>query len=123
MSSESRRHATLPAQRPDVPHTVSASARGSTSSMTLELRQATSSFSSGSVRQSVRYMLPRPSATRNSLLVLGCAATVVSGKGKLITYAVGCARGGGDSEGEPGEAMFSDGFRSQTMSILSSGGV
>ena len=104
MFGESRRHATLPDHLPAAPAAASASARGSTSSTTLELRQLAASFSSGSVRQSVRKTEPRASATRNSLLVDGWAQTLVSGCGKEITYAVGWARGGAsDEEGEAGE--------------------
>lgn len=79
ISVESLLHATLPAHLAGVPDIESASALGSTNSMTLEFLQLTCSFSSGSLLQSVRKTDPRASATKNSLLVVGWAQTVVSG--------------------------------------------
>ena len=75
---------------------------------------------------------PRTSATRRSLVVEECAQTELSACGNEITYAVGCGREfkAGESsssssslEGEAdsgAEGMSTIGWRSQTMSILSS---
>ena len=74
---------------------------------------------------------PRTSATRRSLVVEECAQTALSACGNEITYAVGCGREPPDareesSESAEGEAdrgaewMSTVGWRSQTMSILSS---
>jgi hypothetical protein len=72
---------------------------------------------------------PRTSATRRSLVVEACAQTELSVCGNEITYAVGCGReleAGEEEESWEGETesgaegMSTVGWRSQTMSILSS---
>jgi len=74
---------------------------------------------------------PRTSATRRSLVVEACAQTALSACGKEITYAVGCGReleageeevpSSMEGEADRGaEGMSTVGWRSQTMSILSS---
>jgi hypothetical protein len=72
---------------------------------------------------------PRTSATRRSLVVVACAQTELSACGNEITYAVGCGReleAGEELSSSSGEAdigaegMSTAGWRSQTMSILSS---
>lgn len=72
-------------------------------------------------------MEPRASETRNSLDEEGCELTVVSGWGNAMTYAVGWRRGGGEDDpdmlDESGDALddvSTVGYRSHTMSILSS---
>jgi hypothetical protein len=108
-----------------------ATARGATSSRTRGWCHASAGACEGSERQSMSAREPRTSATRRSLVVVECAQTELSACGNEITYAVGCGRefeageesssSSSSGEGDSGaEGMSTIGWRSQTMSILSS---
>ena len=107
-----------------------AMARGAASSRTRGWCHASAGACEGSERQSMSAREPRTSATRRSLVVEAWAQTALSACGNEITYAVGCGREleeGEDAssslEGEVdsgAEGMSTIGWRSQTMSILSS---
>jgi hypothetical protein len=108
----------------ETPDSASESARGSTSSTTVECLQSSGSVSGGSERQSVRKIEPRESEMRRSLLVKGCEETDVSGCANGITKAVGWGLSGTDpfelSLPVLGDMIRIDGSRSHTISILSS---
>ena len=118
-------HATEAGNAPAAP----AVARGAASSRTRGWCHASAGACEGSERQSMSASEPRTSATRRSLVVEACAQTALSACGNEITYAVGCGReleAGEELSSLEGEAdsgaegISTAGWRSQTMSILSS---